>query len=74
MSTPHNVSKPRTNRKTRNLLKTHFVNIKHIKMGRNIDEFFVSPTHSIQLSYEVLTRIRPNTSPLRQSYYTATKL
>ena len=51
-----NVLKPHTNRIIRSLLKTHFVKTKHIKMRRDIDEFFVSPEHLEKSSYEVLTR------------------
>ena len=38
-------NKLHTNGRIRNLLKTHFVNIKHIKMRRTIDQF-LSPEHS----------------------------
>ena len=43
---PHNVSKSNTNRRIRNLLKTYFLKIKHIKMKRIIHPFFVSLEHS----------------------------
>ena len=54
--TLHNCVKPRTNQIIGSLLKTHFVKTKHIKMRRDINEFFVSPEHLQKWSYEVLTR------------------
>ena len=48
---PHNVSKPYTNRQIRNLLKTHFFMITHIKMRRIIHPFFVSPKHSTKFEF-----------------------
>ena len=46
ITTPHSVSKPYTNQRIGHQLKTHFVKIKHIKMRRIINPFFVSPEHS----------------------------
>ena len=60
--TLHNVLKPYTNRIIRSLLKTHFVKTKHIKMRRDIDDFFVPPKHLEKCSYEVLTRHRRHVS------------
>ena len=54
--TLHNCVTPRTNQIIGSLLKTHFVKTKHIKMRRDINEFFVSPEHLQKWSYEVLTR------------------
>ena len=46
MSMLHNVAKSHTNQSIRNLLKVHFVNIKHIKIRWYFDQCFVSPEYS----------------------------
>ena len=38
----------------RSLSKTHFVKTKHIKMRRDIDQFFVSTEHLEKCRYKVL--------------------
>ena len=52
------MSKPYTNQRIRNLLKMHFVKIKHIKMRSKIDHFFVFPEYSTKQRYEVVTQSR----------------
>ena len=39
----------------RSLLKMHILKTKHIKLKRDIDEFYVSPEHLEKCGYEVLT-------------------
>ena len=56
MLTPHTMSKSHINRIVRNLLKMQFVKIKHIKLRRHFDQYFVSLEHSRKRSYVVLTR------------------
>ena len=50
------MSKPYQNQRIKNLLKMHFVKIKHIKV-RTINQFFVYPEHSEKQSCEVLPTI-----------------
>ena len=43
MGTLHNVSTSHTNRSNRSPLKIQFINVKHIKIRRDFDQYFFSP-------------------------------